>query len=134
MIEKCPVRIKEPVVPCWDDGSQAVINLPASKVDTMIGNPLLPSSSLSADEKSISLAKHTPHKVIFPLCPDHLITLLQYNVLRATIINIQILAPLLKITTCSTDHLNVMPEPTLPQSIPPAFWPTKLQQIIPHED
>lgn len=137
MVKHSPMEIEEPAIPCWDDELQSVINLPASKVDTTIGttqNPLLPSSPLSADGKIVTLTDQTPHKVIFPLCPDHLITLLQYNVLRATIINMKILEPLLTITSCSADTLNVLPEPSLPDQIPPTLWPTKLQQTMPHED
>lgn len=137
MVENGPAKIEEPSITCWDDGMQTVVKIPASKVDTTIGtthNPLLSSAPLSGGRKIVNSANQTPHTIIFPLCPDHLITLLQYNVLRATIINIKILAPLLTITSCSVDTLNVLPEPSLPGQIPPTLWPTKLQQTMPHED
>ncbi|EEA19245.1 hypothetical protein TMatcc_010199 [Talaromyces marneffei ATCC 18224] len=134
MAKSSPVKIEGPAIPCWDEDLQTVISLPASEVDSRMGILCKPLLLLLADGKTVTPTRQTPHKVIFPLCPDHLILLLQYNVLRATLINIKILSPLLTITSCSADTLNVLPKPSLPDQIPPTLWPTKLQQTIPHED
>lgn len=72
--------------------------------------------------------------ITFPLSPDHhLLTLMQYNVLRATMTNLAILSLLdaLPIECCAARHLITL-LPT-PDSIPPSFQPTPLQLAIPHD-
>ncbi|KAF5002551.1 hypothetical protein FDECE_10581 [Fusarium decemcellulare] len=83
----------------------------------------------------------------FPLCPDHLIPLAQYNIIRATLTNATILsilhlmpydqcAPLrmampLFPSTSTTESLTT--SGTLPASCPPSLRPTALQLLIPHD-
>jgi len=72
--------------------------------------------------------------VIFPLAPDHhLITLVQYNVLRATITNFAILNILHTIPTECSIALNLGPSYDPPETIPPTLYPTATQLAIPHE-
>ncbi|KAF4449477.1 abhydrolase domain-containing [Fusarium albosuccineum] len=82
----------------------------------------------------------------FPLCPDHLIPLAQYNIIRATLTNATILsilhlmpydqcAPLrmampLFPSTSTTESSQVG---TLAASCPPSLRPTALQLSIPHD-
>jgi len=77
-----------------------------------------------------------PQPLVFPLAPDHrLITLVQYNVLRATITNMAILSILHTMPTeCRADtavptHLLF----DLPSLVPPALQATALQQSVAHE-
>jgi len=72
--------------------------------------------------------------VIFPLAPDHhLITLVQYNVLRATITNLAILNILHTVPTECTIALTLGPSYDPPDTIPPSLYPTPIQLAIPHE-
>ena len=78
-----------------------------------------------------------PERIVFPLSPDHLITLLQFNVLRGLVTNRSLLLPLLKddhLGECSSTALQILPSPTSPQEVPPSLQPTVLQRTIPHED
>jgi hypothetical protein len=73
--------------------------------------------------------------VVFPLSSDHhLLTLVQYNVQRATLANLGILSlldsiPLECRAALSTPPLSIKP----PTTIPPSLRPTSLQQCTPHE-
>ncbi|RDL36712.1 uncharacterized protein BP5553_06064 [Venustampulla echinocandica] len=72
--------------------------------------------------------------IIFPLAPDHrLLILIQYNVLRATLINMSILSLEHHVSfDCSAAF--TVPYPRSPHpSIPLSLLPTPLQQSIPHE-
>lgn len=73
---------------------------------------------------------------MFPLSSDHLIVLLQYNVLRASITNRLLVSPLFPSATneCSSAALHVLPSLPYPQTLPPSLAPTALQQTIPHEE
>jgi hypothetical protein len=79
-----------------------------------------------------------PHfNIVFPLCPDHLITLLQFNALRAISVNRTLLSGILTTPLdCAPDAeiIHVVPYPPNPQLIPAALLPTILQQTIPHAD
>ncbi|EED12139.1 conserved hypothetical protein [Talaromyces stipitatus ATCC 10500] len=132
-VEQIPVKVKDPTVACWVEDQQTIINIPISVVDTTFGTTQKPLLT-TAHENSLTRAEQTPHKIIFPLCPDHLITLLQYNVLRAGITNRKLLSPVITVTSCSSDSLHVLPEPSLPNALPPSLYPTHLQRTIPHED
>lgn len=72
--------------------------------------------------------------ITFPLSPDHhLLTLMQYNVLRATMTNLAILSLLdtLPIECCAARELiGLLPTP---DTIPPTFRPTPLQLSVPHD-
>lgn len=75
-------------------------------------------------------------RIIFPLSSDHLITLLQFNVLRGCLINRQLVSGLINppSSDCSSAALRILPSPLSPQSVPPSLEPTVLQRTIPHED
>ncbi|RGP63857.1 hypothetical protein FLONG3_9751 [Fusarium longipes] len=73
--------------------------------------------------------------IIFPLCPDHLITLLQYNALRALAVNRSLISGILYTPLeCDQEIIHVVPYPSNPESVPAALLPTVLQQTIPHGD
>lgn len=73
--------------------------------------------------------------LIFPLCPDHLITLLQYNALRALAVNRSLISGILFTPLeCDEEIIHVVPYPTNPESVPAALLPTILQQTVPHGD
>ena len=75
-------------------------------------------------------------KIVFPLSSDHLITLLQYNVLRAALANREIISRILPHsgTDCSSAVLRVLPRCFPHDAIPTSLIPTHLQRAIPHED
>lgn len=71
--------------------------------------------------------------ITFPLSPDHhLLTLMQYNVLRATMTNLAILSLLDALPLecrAARELIELLPTP---DSIPPTFRPTPLQLSVPH--
>jgi uncharacterized protein DUF3425 len=72
-------------------------------------------------------------RVIFPLSPDHhLITLMQYNVLRATMTNLAILSLLEQLPIECGAAREVIALLPVPGTIPPNFRPTPLQLSAPH--
>ena len=71
----------------------------------------------------------------FPLCPDHLITLLQYNAIRAMAVNRTLISGILVTPLdCHEEVIHVLPYPTTPGLLPSALMPTILQQTVPHGD
>ncbi|MCJ1388476.1 hypothetical protein MMC18_001323 [Xylographa bjoerkii] len=73
--------------------------------------------------------------LVFPLCPDHLITLLQFNALRALAVNRTLISGiLLTPLDCDEEIIHVIPYPTKPELLPLALLPTTLQQTVPHGD
>ncbi|PON21923.1 hypothetical protein TGAM01_v209179 [Trichoderma gamsii] len=117
-------------MPYWSESQQTVFFAPSSTLEVM-RQPLIP------HEHNDLLSKRSSVKPIyFPLCPDHLITLLQYNVLRACITNRQLVSRLLPDprNECSSTALHVLPWP-LPDgdTVPETLRPTILQQTISHE-
>jgi hypothetical protein len=79
---------------------------------------------------------HSPlPPIIFPISPDHyLLTLMQYNVQRASLVNLAILSlvdqiPLECRAALSTPPLLIHP----PTTIPPSLEPTSLQQSTTHD-
>ena len=74
--------------------------------------------------------------VVFPLTGDHLIPLLQFNVLRASITNRLLVSSIKPLSAgdCSSLALHVLPIPHNLHSVPPSLQPTYLQTVIPHED
>ncbi len=73
--------------------------------------------------------------IIFPLCPDHLITLLQFNALRALAVNRTLISGILTTPLdCAEEIIHVVPYPDKPELLPPALLPTTLQQTVPHGD
>ncbi|KAM0427874.1 hypothetical protein ACHAPT_007333 [Fusarium lateritium] len=80
----------------------------------------------------------------FPLCPDHLIPLAQYNIIRASLTNAYILSMLhlLPYEDCAPLRMAMplfppcsIPEPSSTSAInyPPSLRPTPLQLSIPHD-
>jgi hypothetical protein len=61
--------------------------------------------------------------------------LLQFNVLRSSLINRRLIAPLGPTPEAepSGTVVHVLPAPTSPSDIPPSFYPTLLQRTVPHE-
>ncbi|KAK8102452.1 hypothetical protein PG984_015598 [Apiospora sp. TS-2023a] len=112
----------ETLVECWDVKQESVCIIPQSYVTK---RPLL---RLAPSEGGSNL--------VFPLCPDHLITLLQFNVLRALALNRTLISGILTTPLdCGVEEfIHVVPYPTEPQSLPSALLPTTLQQTIPHSD
>lgn len=74
--------------------------------------------------------------MVFPLCPDHLITLLQFNALRALAVNRTLISGILvtPLDCRGEEIIHVVPYPTKPKLLPPALLPTALQQRVPHGD
>jgi hypothetical protein len=110
-----------------------VSTFPASVVNAFyrIGNALLPYESTS-----LPFGRAPVARIIFPLSSDHLITLLQFNVLRGSLINRQLLSGSITAVSsdCSSEALQILPSPSAPKSVPPSLEPTALQRTIPHED
>jgi hypothetical protein len=107
----------------------------ALNVTPAVKQPLIP-PILPYLNKSSSQLPLPP--IYFPLSPDYrLITLFQYNVLRATLTNMSILSILHRIPTYCLSALQI---PLVPQTsdindsaIPPSLMPTILQQTVPHD-
>lgn len=116
----------EPLVEYWDIIEQSVSRVPASRIKQLYNarNPLLPTK---LEKEQLNLA--------FPLCPDHLITLLQFNALRALAVNRTLISGILATPLdCATEIIHVVPYPTKPELLPPTLLPTTLQQTVPHGD
>ncbi|KAE9375049.1 hypothetical protein N431DRAFT_544159 [Stipitochalara longipes BDJ] len=71
----------------WNEDKQMVVAIPASFAKTFYSTikPILP------NPLSILRSEQAPTGILFPLSSDHLITLIQYNVLRACLANIKLL-------------------------------------------
>ncbi len=83
------------------------------------------------------MQQHRHARIIFPLSADHLITLLQYNALRALAVNRTLITGILTTPLdCSPDDDDevqiTIPYPANPKLLPPALLPTTLQQTVPH--
>lgn len=73
--------------------------------------------------------------IVFPLSPDHLITLLQFNALRALAVNRTLLSGILTTPLdCDEEIIHVISYPTNPELVPSSLLPTLLQQTVPHGD
>ncbi len=113
---------------CWDIEQQSVSVVPASRIKQLYNarDPLLRENP-----------RKEQFKIIFPLCPDHLITLLQYNALRALAVNRSLISGIL-VTPLDCDGeeevIHVIPYPTEPGLLPSTLLPTTLQQTVPHCD
>ncbi|KAG5664891.1 hypothetical protein KAF25_008625 [Fusarium avenaceum] len=116
----------EPLVECWDIKQESMSTISASRATQLYSKrtPVLPIRS-----------KRTQFNFVFPLSPDHLITLLQYNALRALAVNRTLISGILTTPLdCDVETVHVVPYPTNPDSVPSALLPTILQQTIPHGD
>jgi hypothetical protein len=127
---------EETLVECWDISQQSVTAVPALHINQLYNarNPLL----LPPEQDGRRSQQHQFKNIIFPLCPDHLITLLQYNALRALATNRALTNQLLTTPlSCTEEVIHVLPYPTTPKhlhSLPTSLLPTEMQQTIPHGD
>ncbi|KAI0868050.1 hypothetical protein GGS24DRAFT_483465 [Hypoxylon argillaceum] len=114
------------LIECWDNEQQSVSSIPASRIETLYNarKPLLPAKP---GKEQLN--------IIFPLCSDHLITLLQFNALRAMAVNRSLISGML-ITPleCDEEVIHVIPYPTKPEILPSTLLPTALQQTVLHSD
>ncbi|KAH8645842.1 hypothetical protein BX600DRAFT_519408 [Xylariales sp. PMI_506] len=113
-------------VECWDIETESISIVSASQIKQLYNskNPLLSYKS-----------KGQLHKILFPLCPDHLITLLQFNALRALAVNRSLISGILVTPLdCDEEVVHVIPYPINPEILPSALLPTTLQQTVPHGD
>jgi Domain of unknown function (DUF3425) len=116
----------EALVECWDIEQQSVSIFPASRTKQLYNakNPLLPDKP-----------RKEQFNIVFPLSPDHLITLLQFNALRASAVNRTLISGILVTPLdCDEEVIHVIPYPTKPELLPPTLLPTTLQQTVPHGD
>ncbi|KAI0101006.1 hypothetical protein GGR51DRAFT_337959 [Nemania sp. FL0031] len=117
---------QEALVECWDMKQQSVSIIPASRIKQLYNarKPLLP-DKLRKEQLNI----------FFPLCPDHLITLLQFNALRAIAVNRTLISGILVTPLdCGEETIHVVPYPAKPELLPSTLLPTTLQQTVPHGD
>ena len=116
----------EALVECWDIEQQSVSIVPASRIKQLYNAriPLLPDKP-----------RKEQFNIVFPLCPDHLITLLQFNALRALAVNRTLISGIL-VTPLDRDEevIHVISYPTKPELLPVTLLPTTLQQTVPHGD
>lgn len=116
----------EALMECWDIEQQSVSLVPSSRIKQLYNtrNPLLPDKP-----------RKEQLNVIFPLCLDHLITLLQFNALRALAVNRTLISGIIVTPLdCDEEIIHVIPYPTKPELLPSALLPTILQQTVPHGD
>ncbi|KAF4338654.1 hypothetical protein FBEOM_7471 [Fusarium beomiforme] len=118
----------EPVVECWDIKQETMSIVPASQAKKLYNakQPLLAYGT-----------KQNHSNVVFPLSADHLITLLQYNALRALAVNRTFISGMLTTPLdCAGEEevFHVIPYPTNPESLPASLLPTVLQQTVMHCD
>ncbi|KAJ4247803.1 hypothetical protein NW762_013012 [Fusarium torreyae] len=129
--ESSPNIKTEAQIPCWDEKQQTVSLRPASLVSQMkkYRGSIIPNSYASG------LARRPQEGIIFPLSSDHLIILLQFNVLRACLANHELIAPLgsAAVAECESAAEHVVSYPINPGLVPPSLLPTALQSTIPHE-
>ncbi|KAJ5724865.1 hypothetical protein N7493_006593 [Penicillium malachiteum] len=115
----------EVLVECWDIKQQSISTIPALHIKKIFNgkDPLLPE-------------KHKKEgSFMFPLCPDHLIILLQFNALRAMAINRTLISGILYTPLdCDEERFHIVPCPTNPELLPATLFPTILQQTVPHAD
>ncbi|KAB8269320.1 hypothetical protein BDV30DRAFT_190532 [Aspergillus minisclerotigenes] len=114
------------LVECWDIEQQSISIVPASRIKQLYNarNPLLPDKP-GKDQ----------FNMVFPLCPDHLITLLQFNALRALAVNRNLISNILVTPLdCNKEVIHITPYPTKPDLLPSTLLPTTLQQTVPHGD
>lgn len=116
----------EALVECWNMEQQSVDIVPASRIKQLYN----PSSPLLPDKP-----RTEQFNVVFPLCPDHLITLIQFNALRALAVNRTLISGILVTPLdCAEEVIHVIPYPSKPELLPSTLLPTSLQQKVPHGD
>ncbi|KAH7304717.1 hypothetical protein B0I35DRAFT_414296 [Stachybotrys elegans] len=116
----------ELIVECWDMKHEVVFKIPESRIKCLYDakQPMMPDA-----------LKQKRFNTFFPLCPDHLITLLQLNAVRALAMNRTLISGILTTPLdCEEEVFHVLPYPANPHLLPPALLPTFLQQTVPHSD
>ncbi|KAI1757600.1 hypothetical protein F4782DRAFT_479201 [Xylaria castorea] len=116
----------EALVECWDNEQQSVSIVPASRIQQLYNarKPLLPAKP-----------RKEQFNIVFPLCSDHLITLMQFNALRALAVNRTLISGILVTPLdCGEELIHVIPYPTRPELLPSTLLPTTIQQTVPHGD
>ncbi|TLD12965.1 uncharacterized protein PgNI_02648 [Pyricularia grisea] len=111
----------------WNSQGQWIASVSKSHAKELYNrrNPLIPWQTDKSKRDNLN--------IIFPLSSDHLITLLQFNVLRALLVNRSLLlgypaTPL----DCADDVVDILPYPKNPEQLPSSLLPTALQQLVPH--
>ncbi|KAI8676328.1 hypothetical protein NCS56_00520200 [Fusarium sp. Ph1] len=125
----------EPEIPCWVEAQQTIRLVPATKA-AKTNNPHAPLiPRIPSSQDSIIPTRSPKPRITFPLSSDHLIVLLQFNVLRASLANRELVSQLGSAPTaeCSSAAEHVIPYPTDPGIVPPSLLPTALQRTVPHE-
>lgn len=121
----------ETLLACWNEDQQTVSFLPSRIANTIPKppNPLIPCAE-PATPRDV--------KILFPLAPDHLITLVQFNVLRAAMTNLRLLSALHTVPRECSEALRIVPvtdtifeEPDHP--VPLSLKPTLLQRTVVHD-
>ncbi|KAH9890267.1 hypothetical protein F4778DRAFT_796538 [Xylariomycetidae sp. FL2044] len=100
--------------------------VPASRVQQLYNKkkPLLPHRSRGGQSN-----------LVFPLCQDHLITLLQFNALRALAVNRTLISGILTTALdCGADEeiMHVVPYPATPHLLLAPLLPTAIQHTVLH--
>lgn len=119
------------MVECWDTEQGCVSLIPASRTKQLYNarDPLRVLENRKGQRDT---------NVVFPLCPDHLITLLQFNVLRALAVNRTLITGVLATPLdCGEDIVHVISCPPTSDPgrlLPPSLFPTALQQTVLHDD
>ncbi|KAK6812978.1 hypothetical protein RU639_010834 [Aspergillus parasiticus] len=82
-------------------------------------------------QQSISIVPASRIKKLY----NHLITLLQFNALRALAVNRNLISSILVTPLdCNEEVIHIIPYPTKPDLLPSTLLPTTLQQTVPHGD
>ncbi|KAG9232269.1 hypothetical protein BJ875DRAFT_544695 [Amylocarpus encephaloides] len=123
----------EPQIPCWNETRQTISTVPLHQIPKPKA-PLIPYANPNSPPPPTL-------ELIFPLTPDHLITLTQYNVLRASMTNLRLLGALHTVPRECVLALSVVPAPTtifetspMPEmEVPPSLIPTRLQRSVEHD-
>jgi hypothetical protein len=113
----------EPLIPHWSESHQRVVLLPGQ---AQASKAVLPFTTTPT----------TLDRVTFPLCPENLLTLLQYNVLRACFLNRSFISRLhQQDQEAASTALVVLPDlplEVLSTLLPESLHPTLLQRSVPH--
>ncbi|CAG9987890.1 unnamed protein product [Clonostachys byssicola] len=122
-LEEANISQQEGLVACWDDQHQKVLYLPESQA-----------KALNYDHTSPVIRQNSAG-IIFPLSSDHLMILIQFNVMRAVAFNKRLLSALEPdgiFYNYTPGILRVLPTLVNVQQLPTSLHPTKTQSIIPH--
>lgn len=109
-------------IPHWDEQHQSVIHFPTFSTKG------LPFGAVGHASSVRSCGTTT---IVFPLCPSHLLTLIQINVIRACHANARLLGQESS-TDCTKGALR-LPIPPSRHEHPDTLTPTALQSQVPHK-